>query len=291
MNFQLPASVVQPNFDLSAVSSMRTGGKAAYALFPENTEMLVEALRQAEALPLRTVVAGNTSNLLFPDDASELCVIFTKKITAPLSVDGSCLSAPCGMTLPVLSKEAQSRGLSGLEFACGIPGTVGGGIFMNAGAYGGEMAKVLTAVTAYDRSARQLVTLSREECAFAYRQSLFKTRRELIVLEGHFLLTPDNSESIAAVCREALASRRQKQPLEYPSCGSAFKRPEGYFAGKLIEDCGLKGFSVGGAAVSEKHAGFIINRGRRHQRGCKATDSQGPGNRLGTLWRRFGTGN
>lgn len=249
------------DFDLSAVSSMRTGGKARYAFFPENTAELLAASAFADSLDCRTVTVGGTSNLLFPDDASELCVIFTKKFNTPIVFDGDLVTVPCGVMLPYLAREAQKRGLSGLEFACGIPGTLGGAVFMNAGAYGGEMANILKEVTVADKKSGTVFPLSVGDCGFSYRKSIFMQSKDLYIVSATLKLTPADPDVIAAEYAEKLAARREKQPLEYPSCGSVFKRPEGHFAGKLIEDCGLKGLAVGGAAVSEKHAGFIINRG------------------------------
>ena len=261
MHFSLPENAVFQNFDLSAVSSMRTGGRAAYALFPENKEMLRDAFFEAKESGLSVVLAGGTSNLLFPDDASRLCVIFTKRMTSPLTFDRTLVTAGCGVMLPYLSKEAAKRGLSGLEFACGIPGTVGGALFMNAGAYGGETGQIVKDVTVLSKKDGTFSRLSAADCEFSYRHTIFSENRDLCAVEATFSLREGNEEEITARCRELLASRREKQPLEYPSCGSTFKRPEGNFAGKLIEDCGLKGFSIGGASVSEKHAGFLINRG------------------------------
>ena len=261
MSFSLPESRIFPNFVLSAASTRRTGGKAAYAFFPESKEELCCALADAEKTGLRTVLAGGASNILFPDDASELCVIFTKKITVPLSFEEQTVRVGCGVMLPVLASEAARRGFSGLEFASGIPGTVGGALYMNAGAYGGETGRIVRSVTVLSKKTKAFSVLTREECAFAYRHTVFSENRDRIAVEAVFELQKGNPEEIAAKCAELKKMRREKQPLEYPSCGSAFKRPEGHFAGKLIEDCGLKGYAVGGAAVSEKHAGFIINRG------------------------------
>lgn len=260
MIFSLPESRIVPHFSLAAVSSMKTGGNAAFAFFPESAQELALAFEDAKKTGLRTVTAGGTSNLLFPDKAEDLCVIFTQKMTSPLLFDGETAHCACGVMLPKLSAEAARRGLSGLEFACGIPGTVGGALYMNAGAYGGEMAQAVRSVTVYSRKTGGFFELSREQCAFSYRHSIFSEKRELIVTDAVFSLQKGNPNEIAARCAELKKQRREKQPLEYPSCGSAFKRPEGHFAGKLIEDCGLKGFAVGGACISEKHAGFIINR-------------------------------
>jgi UDP-N-acetylmuramate dehydrogenase len=148
-----------------------------------------------------------------------------------------------------------------------IIGTVGGGVYMNAGAYGGEMSSVLKEIEVYDTKSKSFYNISASECDFSYRHSLFMERKELVVTGALFCLENGDESEIDAVCRANMQARKDKQPLEYPSCGSAFKRPEGYFAGKLIEDCGLKGRQVGGAQVSTKHAGFVVNVG-----GAKATD-------------------
>ena len=251
--------ITYENFDLSKVSSMRTGGKAEYAFFPENLKDFCALAERFEDDSL--LVAGNASNLLFPDDAGHLSVVFTTKICEIKKVSDSSVYASCGVQLTALSNFASKESLSGLEFAFGIPGTVGGGVFMNAGAYGGEMAQVIKSVTVYDMKNHTLYDFSNEMCDFSYRHSVFMENKNLLVLGATFELSKGDKKEIEELCKKNMTSRKEKQPLEYPSCGSAFKRPQGYFAGKLIEDCGLKGFSVGGAQISEKHAGFVINRG------------------------------
>jgi UDP-N-acetylmuramate dehydrogenase len=163
--------------------------------------------------------------------------------------------------LPVLSERAAKHSLSGFEFACGIPGTLGGAVFMNAGAHGGAISDVLVSSRAYDVNTHSIVTLDRDEHEFAYRHSTYMENQNLICLSVSFALTPDNEERIRAKMQENMKKRRDTQPLDHPSAGSFFKRPEGHFAAKLIDDCGLKGLRVGGACVSEKHAGFIVNLG------------------------------
>ncbi|MBQ3093598.1 MAG: UDP-N-acetylmuramate dehydrogenase, partial [Clostridia bacterium] len=164
-----------------------------------------------------------------------------------------------GMTLAKLSRTAQQLGLTGLEFACGIPGSVGGGVYMNAGAYGGEMVQVVTSADVLTADG-DIVTMSAEELALSYRHSALMATGG-IVLSVELTLQEGDSDAIHDTMAGLLAARREKQPLEYPSAGSFFKRPTGYFAGKLIDDCGLRGYRVGDAQVSEKHAGFVINRG------------------------------
>ncbi len=252
--------ITKENFPLSSACTMKTGGIAKYAFFPEKTSELCALIDATDECKHR-VIAGNASNLLFPDDASHLCVIFTGKLSEIKKVSETLVFASCGTSLTALSNFASKESLSGLEFAFGIPGSVGGAVFMNAGAYGGEMSQVVKNVTVYDTQKQEMYTVENERCDFSYRHSIFMENKNLIVLGALFALERGEKSEIEAVCKKNMDARREKQPLEYPSCGSAFKRPEGHFAGKLIEDCGLKGFSVGNAQVSEKHAGFVINRG------------------------------
>lgn len=252
--------ITKQDFPLSQCSSMKTGGKAKYAFFPENENEFIK-LCDALSGEKNVYVIGNATNVLFPDDASALSVIFTSKMTGIRRKNDTELYVRCGNLLTSLSAYAFREGLSGLEFAYGIPGAVGGSVFMNAGAYGGELSQVIKTVDCYDTAKKELVTLSNEQCAFGYRESIFMHRKELCILGASLVLCAGDPKEIEKKSRENMQARREKQPLEFPSCGSAFKRPEGHFAGKLIEDCGLKGASVGGACVSEKHAGFIINRG------------------------------
>jgi UDP-N-acetylmuramate dehydrogenase len=217
-------------------------------------------LDETSGLNCRYIV-GRSSNLLFPDDASQLYIVFTEKLSEIKKVSEKEIFAMCGANLTSLCNFAKKNSLSGLEFAFGIPGSVGGGVYMNAGAYGGEMSSVLKEIEVYDTDKKEFYTIDASDCNFSYRHSLFMERKELVVTGALFSLSEGNENEIDAVCKAHMQARKDKQPLEYPSCGSAFKRPEGHFAGKLIEDCGLKGFTIGGAQISEKHAGFVINRG------------------------------
>ncbi|MBR2021619.1 MAG: UDP-N-acetylmuramate dehydrogenase, partial [Clostridia bacterium] len=173
--------------------------------------------------------------------------------------DETAVYAEAGVSFTKLALDMCKRGLSGLEFAYGIPGSVGGAVYMNAGAYGGETKDVIKNVRVLDKNGNVL-TLSNEECDFGYRKSIFHND-EYVILGAEFELVKKDAESCVAAARELMQKRVDKQPLEYPSCGSTFKRPEGYFAGALIEEANLKGYSVGGAQVSQKHAGFVINKG------------------------------
>lgn len=259
MDFGVPSHIVKENFDLSAVSSMRTGGRAKYAFFPETRKQLADVLNSTSDFAHRIVI-GNSSNVLFPDNAGHLCVVFTGKVTG-IEVCGNEITCECGNMLTEISSFAAKNALSGMEFAFGIPGTLGGGVFMNAGAYGGELSQVVKTVYVFDTSDASFFELAAKQCKFSYRHSIFMENKNLIVLGATLSLEKGDAAAITEKSRANMQARREKQPLEYPSCGSAFKRPEGYFAGKLIEDCGLKGFCVGGAAISQKHAGFVINTG------------------------------
>jgi UDP-N-acetylmuramate dehydrogenase len=203
-------------------------------------------------------IIGNGSNLLFADEGYHGIVVKIGRFPDDIRVQDKTLHAGAGVMLSQAARAAYEAGLTGLEFAAGIPGSVGGAVIMNAGAYGGEMKDVLKNVTVVDRMGNEAV-LPVEELELSYRHSNL-AERGMIVTGAEFLLTEGDKTEIKAQMDELAAKRREKQPLEYPSAGSTFKRPEGYFAGKLIQDAGLKGCMVGGAQVSEKHSGFVINK-------------------------------
>ena len=210
---------------------------------------------------IRPFLLGRGTNLLVSDRGLDTLVIKTaERMTSIRRLDDVTLEADAGVLLSRLAVYAQQAGLAGLEFAHGIPGSLGGAVCMNAGAYGGEMKQVLrsAAVLFPEEGIR---ALSCEELSLSYRHSLLTEHPEAVVLYAEFELTPGDPETIRAAMRELMAKRKASQPLEWPSAGSTFKRPEGHFAGTLIDQCGLKGLTVGGAQVSEKHAGFLINRG------------------------------
>lgn len=218
---------------------------------------LLSRLRE-EGIPFLLIGCG--SNLLVADEGLRGAVVrLDSRRAAVTKIDDTTLKADAGMMLAKLSRTAQQMGLTGLEFACGIPGSVGGGIYMNAGAYGGEMVQVVTSADVLTADG-DIVTMSVEELALSYRHSALMVTGG-IVLSVELTLQEGDSNAIHDTMAGLLAARREKQPLEYPSAGSFFKRPTGYFAGKLIDDCGLRGYRVGDAQVSEKHAGFVINRG------------------------------
>lgn len=245
-------------------TSFRAGGAAEWFVIPEQAEELKAVLAACKKADTPWYVIGNGSNLLVSDKGFPGVIISTAKFDR-LEVNGTEITVGAGVMLSKLANTAYKAGLTGLEFAAGIPGTVGGACVMNAGAYGSEMKNVLKNVTVLTAEGN-VETLPAEELKLGYRTSVIP-KKGYLVLEAVVSLTEGNMEEIKAVMDDLAFRRKDKQPLEFPSAGSTFKRPEGYFAGKLIEDCGLKGFSVGGAQVSEKHAGFVINKG-----GAKAND-------------------
>lgn len=249
---------VRINEPMKAHTSFKVGGPADWFVMPETKEELFAVLDICRRADLPWYMLGNGSNLLISDSGLRGVVISTKKFDR-LDPCDTTLRVGAGVLLSRAAAAALKEGLTGLEFAAGIPGTVGGAVVMNAGAYGSEMKDVLKQVTVLDREGTVL-TLSPEELKMGYRTSRIPDEGYL-VLEAEFLLNKGDKDAIKEQMDELAAKRREKQPLEYPSAGSTFKRPAGHFAGKLIEDAGLKGFTVGGAAVSDKHAGFVINKG------------------------------
>ena len=242
--------------------SFRVGGAAKRMAFPENAEQLVLLMNFALSCGARALVIGNGTNLLVPDEGLDRLVIDVSDGMTRIADGGQAneITAQCGASLARIAEYARRKGLSGLEFAHGIPGTLGGAVCMNAGAYGGEIKDVVASVTLLDPEAG-IRTLKGEEMQFSYRRSLLSEHPEYVVLSATFRLERGDSETIGARMRELMAKRKASQPLEFPSAGSTFKRPEGHYAGPLIEGCGLKGCRVGGAEVSTKHAGFIVNTG------------------------------
>lgn len=243
---------------MSRRTTFRVGGPADVLFLPESAGQVVRALDAARAAGVPAVVIGNGSNLLVRDKGIRGLVVALGEGFSEVRIDGETVEAQAGVSLAKLASAAQSAGLSGLEFASGIPGSLGGGCAMNAGAYGGQLSDVL--VDADVLMGGEIRTLSNAEMQMGYRTTR-PLREGGIVLSARFALKRDDPGAILARMKELNARRRDKQPLNFPSAGSTFKRPEGYFAGALIEGAGLKGRSVGGAQVSEKHAGFIINTG------------------------------
>ena len=253
---QLPALQGEP---LSRHTTFQIGGPAAVFCRPETPAQLLRTLELCREHGVRSYLLGNGSNTLFSDAGFDGAVVCTVEMKRPVTVSGNVLRAAAGAPLGAVCRKAQQAGLAGLAFAFGIPGTVGGAVYMNAGAYGGELKQVLRRVTFLDRALR-LDSLPVQELALGYRTSRFETEGG-VILEAEFSLAPGDPAAIEAEMQELMARRREKQPLELPSAGSTFKRPQGAFAGALIEQAGLRGFAVGGAAVSTKHNGFVVNIG------------------------------
>ncbi len=245
---------------LSQYSTFRIGGLAKVAIFPRNRAELIRTLRAVGVAEERWLIVGKGSNVLFSDDGFDGTVIFTGG-WQEISRVGRTMTVSAGVPLVSFANAACEASLQGAEFAHGIPGTLGGAVFMNAGAFEGCMSQICVSSEYLDMQSGEIRILCGEEQAFGTRTSFYATHPEAIILGATVELTEGNADQIRARMRDFMERRKRTQPLEYPSAGSVFKRPIGHFAGKLIEDCGLKGASVGGAQVSEKHAGFIVNRG------------------------------
>lgn len=256
---ELPQLTVLKDEPMRQHTTFRIGGNARRMACPTSIEELADLMTLLQKYEISYLMLGNGSNLLVSDSGVDQLVIYTGKLDQIEKLDGEVLYAAAGVSLARLAVFARKHSLTGLEFAHGIPGSLGGAVRMNAGAYGGEMCQVVSSVTAWIPG-KGVCELSVQEMEFAYRHSCF-SEREGVVLAAKLQLVPGDAEEIGAKMEDLIRRRREKQPLEYPSAGSTFKRPKGYFAGALIEQSGLKGVSIGGAQVSEKHAGFIINTG------------------------------
>ena len=250
----------EENADGKKLCSFRVGGEIRVAVRPRNAEQIRDVYGFLQKHQIKNALLGKGSNIIVDDRGYEGVVVLLNEMSN-VEIKENVIDVGAGASMQALAVAAQKSGLSGLEFAHGIPGSVGGGIYMNAGAYGTEICLVLESCTCFDKASGETVVFSNEECGFSYRHSVFQENKNLVILGGRFSLSKGDPSTIKARMDELKASRLSKQPLEYPSAGSTFKRPEGLFAGKLIEDAGLKGYTIGGAQVSEKHAGFIINRG------------------------------
>lgn len=244
---------------MSRHTTFRIGGPADFYLCPHSTKEVQEIVEICKEENLPYFVLGNGSNLLVSDKGYRGVVIQLWKNFSDITVKDCCIQAKAGALLSKVAAEALEAGLTGMEFASGIPGTIGGAAFMNAGAYGGEMKDIIKSVKVLDTQGEVRV-LPKEELKMGYRTSIVK-EKGYTVLCVELELSKGNREEIRNTMEDLKERRTSKQPLEMPSAGSTFKRPEGYFAGKLIMDSGLRGFSVGGAQVSEKHCGFVVNKG------------------------------
>lgn len=243
---------------MSSHTTFRVGGEAEVFINIQSTEQLQKLIPYFKEVGIPYFIMGNGSNLLVGDKGYRGVILKLGSRMNGIRVDGNRLTVQAGALMSQIARTACEHSLTGFEFASGIPGTIGGGVVMNAGAYDGELKQVVSCVRVMNGDG-ELLELSNADMEFGYRTSVIK-KRPFIVVEAELVLAPGRQEEIAAKMEELNGRRRQKQPLEYPSAGSTFKRPEGYFAGKLIMDAGLRGYSVGGACVSEKHCGFVINK-------------------------------
>lgn len=253
----LTHSQVQQNVALSEHISFRLGGNARIFVLLDERDA-PSALRELKASGVKYAFLGNGTNVLVRDDGFDGVIIKLK--STPPQICGNRITVSAGTSLAVTAQSAAEHSLTGLEFAHGIPGTVGGAVMMNAGAYGGEIKDVLVSAK-YCTPSGEVLELNGAELGFGYRTSFFKVHPEYLILSAEFELRQGDRDEIKNTMAELARRRRESQPLDKPSAGSTFKRPEGYFAGKLIEDCSLKGCTIGGAQVSRKHAGFVINAG------------------------------
>lgn len=248
--------------DMSRHCSFRCGGSVRALAYPSDVMVLSKLCCLLKENQLAPLMLGNCTNLIFPDEGLEdVFAISTERLDKLFLLPDGAIYAEAGVSLAKLAGFAQQHSLTGLEFASGIPGSVGGGLIMNAGAYDGEMKDCVESVVCYYLPEQRLYELTGEQCRFEYRSSLFKKMGGCVILSAVFRLPKGDGDEIAAKMKELNARRREKQPLELPSAGSAFKRPEGHYAAALIDQAGLRGFAIGGAQVSEKHAGFVVNRG------------------------------
>ena len=250
---------IKYNESLSRHTTFRIGGQADLYLVPRDVNAFCDVMRIVADSGVRFYILGNGSNLLFDDSGFSGVVISTSALSG-VDVCGSTITASAGATLASVCKAARDNSLEGLEFAYGIPGSVGGAVFMNAGAYGGEISQVLSSSTYLDLSDMTVHTITNPEHEYGYRESVYKHTNR-VILSATFELRIGDREEIAARMSDYMDRRVTKQPLEFPSAGSVFKRYPGRFTGQMIEEAGLKGYTIGGAQISEKHAGFIINRG------------------------------
>jgi len=254
----IPETRIKADEPMKMHTTFRIGGPAKYFVIPETKEEIRAVIECCKNADMPYYVLGNGSNLLVSDKGYEGVVIQIFKNMNQITLEGNTITAQAGAILSSVASKALEAELTGFEFAAGIPGTLGGACVMNAGAYGGEMKDVLVNVEVLTQDGEILV-IPKEDLELGYRTSVI-AKRNYIVLEATIRLTKGDKEAIKARMDELKVQRTTKQPLEYPSAGSTFKRPEGHFAGKLIQDAGLRGFQVGGAQVSEKHCGFVINK-------------------------------
>jgi len=261
--------IVKINESLKDYTSFKIGGTANIVVFPDNIESLTGLMKLIKEYKANYILLGNGSNVLICENHFYGVVVITSQMNG-VRAEGEKIYAGCGASLNKIANIAKANSLSGLEFAYGIPGTLGGAVYMNAGAYGGQMADVVYSSKYLDTENLEVVNLNAEQHEFAYRESVYSKNKDFIIASAVLKLKNGDMTEIESLMNKNIAARKEKQPLEYPSAGSVFKRGNNFFTAKLIDDCGLKGYSIGGAQVSEKHAGFIINKG-----GAKFSDVLG----------------
>lgn len=263
MNRELFSGLFSPDkikFDelMSSHTTFKTGGPADIMLLPQSAEEICKAIDLCKGNAIPCIIIGNGSNLLVRDKGIRGVVIKLGKNFSKIDINKNIIKAQSGALLSTVANTAYKASLTGMEFAAGIPGSIGGAVCMNAGAYGGEMKDIIKEVTVFD--GKQIKTVSGKEAEFEYRNSRI-IKEKMTVLDAVVELKEGNAQAIKQIMDELAEKRRSKQPLDKPSAGSTFKRPEGNFAGRLIEEAGLRGFAIGGAQVSEKHCGFVVNKG------------------------------
>lgn len=256
----LDKSNIKYNEPMKKHTTTKVGGPCKCLVEPTTIEEIQQVLKYVKDNNMNYFVIGNGSNLLVKDEGIDALIIKITDKFSDYEVNDKYIKVYAGCSVPKLAQIAKRNSLTGLEFACGIPGSVGGAIRMNAGAYGSEMINVVNKV-GYLNNDGEIVEISGEEANFTYRHSMFVEHPEYVILYAIYKLEEGNIEEISAKMEANMNSRKEKQPLEYPNFGSVFKRPEGYFVGKLVDECGLKGYTIGGAQVSTKHSGFIVNTG------------------------------
>ena len=259
LNRLVPESHILYDEPLKKHTTFQVGGNSDCLIFVEKEKELQDLINYLDGAGIPRYLIGNGSNLLVSDDGFRGVILETRRLFSDIKVEGETIIAKAGALMSKIGSIALENELTGFEFAAGIPGTIGGGVVMNAGAYGGELKDVNVSVRVLNKEGK-IEEISCEDMGFGYRTSVVR-KKDYIVTEVKLKLSKGNKEEIKATMEDLKERRKSKQPLEYPSAGSTFKRPEGYFAGKLIEDTGLRGYSVGGAMVSEKHCGFVINKG------------------------------
>lgn len=248
------------NTTLSSLTSFRIGGKCKSVIYPESGDDVKRIIAYMNEHGEKYFILGNGTNVLFSDNGFDGHIISCTGLNEiAIDEDTGAVTAGAGVNLTLLAYKVSKMGYGGLEFAYGIPGSVGGGVYMNAGAYGSELSSVIESVEYFDISSGEVKTVPAKEIYFGYRKTSFMDMNT-VILSAKLSLKKGSPEESLALCDEYMARRKDKQPLEFPSAGSVFKRCEGRFTGEMIEKCGLKGYRIGGAQVSEKHAGFIVNR-------------------------------